>query len=624
MNRRDFITVAVVIAATALFATFFEPREAVIPFIGLFFGSVAALGWAVWRGHERLWNLSWRRALVVVLVVAALLRLAAFAAPISLSDDIWRYVWDGEVVAAAENPYAESATERLERGEGDPRLYDKLNRPDAQTVYPPLSQAVFATAVGASELVGGAAERWLRLLFILFDLAGVAVLGLVLTKLGRSPMWATLYAWHPLAYWEVAAGGHTEAVGVVWLAALVGFALSSKPVATGVAIGLAGLAKWTFLAVSPVVAFYLLKKQGWKAAILATVAALAVFVGGYALFFDGRLVENHIESVRLYTEDFSFNAPLYYLIRFIGGYQEGVTEPIHHITRPIVTVATVAAIAAAAWWQDGTKRRFVAGLVFAAAAYVVFSPVFHPWYALPLLAAGALAGWTTPAVLGAVIVVSYMFYAPWMTRAGEVALMAIQSAVVVGWLVWEAGPPLLQRILKRRGRWKAGVVSEVLDGTESILDLGAGEGYVGDALADKGHSVQLADVVDRNRTDLELAVYDGETLPFDDDEFDVVVLSYVLHHADDPDRVLEEALRVGRRGIILETVYEREWDRRLTTVLDNAANALRGMRPEPLRLDTAEGWVERVEELGGQLEDWRWLGRGLHRHVVLTAEAQGD
>ncbi len=612
--------VFLVAAATALFASVFEPRESILGFGALFLASSAILGAVLWRYRQELWALHGRRALVLLVVVAALFRLAAFVAPISLSDDIWRYLWDGELVAAAENPYVETATERMERGDGDRELYDALNRPDNHTVYPPLAQGVFAAAVSIQAAVGGSAERWLRALFIFFELLGVFALGAVLIRLGRSPMWAALYAWHPLAYWEVAAGGHTEALGIVWLVALVGFAVTSRPVVTGIAIGLAGLAKWTFLVVSPVVAFFLLRRRGWSAAISATASALLVFIGGYIPFYFDRLLANQLESFRLYAEHFSFNAPIYYSFRWVLGYREGITEPVTHITGPVLTVVTILAVALIAWWQDGSRRRLVAGVALATAAYVVFTPVFHPWYALPLLAMGALAGWTTPAVLGAVIVVSYAFYAPWTTPGVEAALMAGQAMVVLAWAMWEFGPNLLQRILARRGARKASVISDFLDGHETICDLGAGEGYVGAALADRGHEVQLADVVDRNRSELPLIGYDGERLPVDDNQFDVVVISYVLHHAADPDAVLAEALRVGRQVIVLETVYERQWDRRLVTFLDHSANALRGMSPEPLRLDTVDGWLQRLDSLGAEVTTWRWLGRSIHRHVVIAAK----
>src|SRR5438132_10922012 len=46
-----------------------------------------------------------RAVLVLILATASLLRLGALAAPVYLSDDIYRYIWDGRVQAAGINPY---------------------------------------------------------------------------------------------------------------------------------------------------------------------------------------------------------------------------------------------------------------------------------------------------------------------------------------------------------------------------------------------------------------------------------------------------------------------------------------------------------------------------------------
>ena len=390
---------------------------------------------------------------------------------------------------------------------------------------------------------------------------------------------------------------------------------------TGIAIGLAGLAKWTFLAVSPVVGLYLWRRRGFGACVGATVSALVVFCLAYWPLYYGEFWEHHGESIRLYSEYFSFNAPIFYSLRWLLGYQEGITEPVTAITGPLLNGLTILAIAAAAWWQRGDPQRLVAGATVAAGAYVLFSPVFHPWYAMPLLAVGALGGSKTPAVLGMMIAVSYVYYAPWSSREIEVVLMAVQSAVVMGVGAWEWGPGWIERILRRRGEAKAEVVmGEIGEKGEGlkILDLGGAEGFVGEALARRGHQVEVVDVEERTRTELPSRVYDGRVLPYEDRQFDLVVISYVLHHARDPDQVLREALRVGGEVVALETVYERPWDRRLVTFLDHSANRLRGMAPEPLHFDRVEGWVKRIEAAGGEVRRWRWLGRGIHRHVVLN------
>src|SRR5947209_7515042 len=46
-----------------------------------------------------------RSSLALILIVAAAMRLAALLSPLYLSDDVYRYIWDGRVVGAGINPY---------------------------------------------------------------------------------------------------------------------------------------------------------------------------------------------------------------------------------------------------------------------------------------------------------------------------------------------------------------------------------------------------------------------------------------------------------------------------------------------------------------------------------------
>lgn len=87
-----------------------------------------------------------------------------------------------------------------------------------------------------------------------------------------------------------------------------------------------------------------------------------------------------------------------------------------------------------------------------------------------------------------------------------------------------------------------------------VLDIGAGTGIIAKQIADKLNvKVTLVDVVDKRKVDLPLTLYDGRRLPFESKTFDVALLIFVLHHAEDPTVVLAEAKRVARDKII---VYE--------------------------------------------------------------------
>lgn len=90
-----------------------------------------------------------------------------------------------------------------------------------------------------------------------------------------------------------------------------------------------------------------------------------------------------------------------------------------------------------------------------------------------------------------------------------------------------------------------------------VLDIGTGSGYLAKLIAlERKADVTCVDVVDQNKTDLPTIIFDGIHLPFADREFDVVLLSYVLHHAGrNQERLLTEAKRVCRGKII---IYEDE------------------------------------------------------------------
>src|SRR4051794_30760003 len=108
----------------------------------------------------------------------------------------------------------------------------------------------------------------------------------------------------------------------------------------------------------------------------------------------------------------------------------------------------------------------------------------------------------------------------------------------------------------------------------SILDVGAGSCLLARRLAMRGDlDVTAIDVVDYNATDLPLKLYDGTRLPFEDNQFDIAILVFVLHHAPDPKSLLLEAARVSRSAILLvEDCPRNSVERRLWRAWDYSLN----------------------------------------------------
>ncbi len=104
-------------------------------------------------------------------------------------------------------------------------------------------------------------------------------------------------------------------------------------------------------------------------------------------------------------------------------------------------------------------------------------------------------------------------------------------------------------------------LKSVVHGT--VLDVGAGHGYVTCQMASVAEHVTALDATDKYRQAArDLAQMNGITnisfvdgnayeLPFSDESFDTVALLEILEHLDDPAKAVGEAWRVARRRVVV-------------------------------------------------------------------------
>ena len=151
------------------------------------------------------------------------------------------------------------------------------------------------------------------------------------------------------------------------------------------------------------------------------------------------------------------------------------------------------------------------------------------------------------------------------------------------------------------------------------LDLGAGEGYVARALhARTGIWICSVDVGGFRRAAVPYVIYDGWRLPFRDDAFDTSLMLLALHHCAEPDAVLDEALRVTRRRlIVIESVYRNRLERFWLDRLDGWLNGYRhdGLMSVAFAFKTGEEWQRLFASRGLRSVETRWLGPWWERVV---------
>ncbi len=158
---------------------------------------------------------------------------------------------------------------------------------------------------------------------------------------------------------------------------------------------------------------------------------------------------------------------------------------------------------------------------------------------------------------------------------------------------------------------------------ECVLDIGSGEGLLADALLRRKFDVTMVDVVDKAMLpNVAPVIYDGMTLPWPDNAFDVALLITVLHHIPQPEQTLREARRVAKRVIVMEDVFRSIPEKYFALLADSWVNWEWIGHPHSNRSD--EEWRATFAELGLRVvaydEQIHWLLPWRFRHGTYVLE----
>lgn len=376
------------------------------------------------------------------LLLALGLRLLFLAAQPALSDDYYRFLWDGALVAAGENPYlilpsaligAETEIPGISR-----QLFRLLNSPDYYSVYPPFCQAVFALA---RHLAG---DSWL-LACVLMRLVLLAAEGGTIWLLIRLlPSWnlplsrAWLYAFNPLVIVELTGNLHFEALMVFFLLASLYLLWQGRRAWSALALGLSIGVKLLPLMLLPLLWAYL----GWKKFLLYGCLVAGVLALQFLPFLSRELLAHIGSSLNLYFQKFEFNASVYYLLRWLG-YQVQGYNMISQIG-PFLSLLTIACIGYLAWRQNRPVQVLATNMLLAFTAYLLLATVVHPWYLSTLVMLCCLTPWRYPLVWSAGALLSYAAYQTTSYQENG-WLIGLEYLLVFGFMCWELGGRKLEK-----------------------------------------------------------------------------------------------------------------------------------------------------------------------------------
>ncbi len=423
------------------------------------------------------WYLTRQETLTIrhIQVIGVLLRLSVFFLIPNLSDDFFRFYWDGKLLFHGYNPYLilpkdfVGTPEALQHG-FDQALYESLAGISQvhYTLYPPFNQALFATAAGLfpHDLFGGALV--MRFWILLADIGIIWLIPQILKALGRSSKGVAWYALNPYLVLELTANLHFEGVMIFMLLLAFywlikgGYLLTGahqgsthyllpirvrlfeitlpdpatvKPkylILSAVAFTLAVNTKLIPLIFLPPLLLFL----GWKRSIIyyGIVIGLTAFL--FSFFITPDFITKFQDSFNLYFQKFEFNASVYYVLRWIG-YQTHGYNLIAVFGVALSIVSTLGALVIALYpTRKAQAKHLVLKMVFILTFYYSMATIVHPWYISVILTLAIFTPYRFPMVWSAMLGLTYYAYST-NPYHENLYLVAVEYLVVVGWLIWE-------------------------------------------------------------------------------------------------------------------------------------------------------------------------------------------
>lgn len=383
------------------------------------------------------------------LIAAFVFRISFLFSVPSLSDDIYRFIWDGRLLNAGISPYAFLPSDLLSatgKNGLSPTLFALLNSQAYHSIYPPFAQFVFwfSTWTFPDSIVGSTAV--IRLLVIAAEIGSVWMMMRLLKEWQLPPQRVMWYSLNPLVILELTGNLHFEAFVVFFLLLTIFMLLRSKWLTAGIGMAMAVAAKLIPLMLLPL----FLLRLGWRRSFIfysvTSIVVLLIFIP----FYSSLGADGFLDSLQLYFKKFEFNASVYYLVREYGFWDKGYN--IIETTGWKLGVYAFGGIMMISLWPWAYKRtggwafrkfsfpeslrdvpELGLGVFF---IYLLFATTVHPWYIVVPIALSVFTYLRFPILWSFLIFLTYAGYSK--TGFNEILwITAAEYILVIGYFIFE-------------------------------------------------------------------------------------------------------------------------------------------------------------------------------------------
>lgn len=357
----------------------------------------------------------------------------------NLSQDFYRFIWDGHLVANGDNPYLHTPDDLIKNMvsiiPNADVLYEGMGSLSARhySNYPPLNQLLFALAtfIGGKSIFGSLLV--LRITIILADI-GVFYFGRRLLKnLNKSPHLIFWYFLNPLVIVELTGNLHFEGV-MLFFFILSMFLLSiNKWKVAAVVMACSISVKLVPLLFLPLFSKYL----GWKKSIIFYSIIGITSIVLFLPFNTPEFIDNYTKTISLWFSNFEFNSSIYNIAKKIAIHFDA--KPWEFIKEygkvtPVLTIVTVALFTLLP--KKYNLNRVLWSMMWVMTIYYFISTTVHPWYPIFLVLLSIFTTYRYAIIWSAAIVLSYFAYSQ-ADFNENLWLLGIEYTSVFGYIVYE-------------------------------------------------------------------------------------------------------------------------------------------------------------------------------------------
>lgn len=337
-----------------------------------------------------------------------LLRLVfLFSIPI-LSDDLYRFIWDGLLINNGDSPYSILPSQYLLEIPNKEYLLDRMNSPDYFSVYPPFLQYIFATATSIFPSSIPTSIVVMRIMIIFSEVGTFVFLSRIFSALGKRNTGVFVYFLNPLVIIELTANLHFEAVMIFFSTLAIYFLMKVSRTTvwlSALSISLAFLVKLIPLILLP----FLLKRLKVKERIFYTLSFLMFSVAVCIPLVGLDTILNIMDSLDLYFQNFEFNASVYYLLGHIAYWWKGYNV-IQWLGPSLALLGGLAILYLLFFKSSSSWESLFNSLLFSLTIYYSLATTVHPWYIAFVLFMGCFTAYIYPILWSAVAFLSYTAY----------------------------------------------------------------------------------------------------------------------------------------------------------------------------------------------------------------------